>query len=129
RLEQVLFQIAHVLADKIRNDEPVENRVQHIHAAVIDRNSLRAVFGSDPHEMIFAFAKQLDGFDDNRILECADSEHGLSGGLRERGIRNVCRNSRPWRGKRGESTCRKSAAEEFSAIGFHALWDFETLER
>ena len=81
RLKQVLFQIARVLADEIRNDQPVQNRVQHVHAAVIHRNPLRAVLRPDADEMIAALAQQFDGFDDDRIFERADLQHRLRGSV------------------------------------------------
>ena len=79
--EQQLFEIAGVLADEIRRDEPIEDRMQDVGPAVVDRNALGAVLRAHAKESARRLSvRQLNRFDDDRIVETIQIQHRSRGG-------------------------------------------------
>ena len=111
--------------------------MEQVHAAIVHRNTLRAILRADADKMLTSFAQELNGFDDDRTLKALGLQHRLGGGLFERGIGG----SRAGLGRSGgfcwlgerradqrEGACtggggeKAAAGESSEGFGLHRMW-------
>src|SRR5262245_65330666 len=79
----MFFQVASIFANEIGSDEPIENRMQDVHPAVVARDTFGAILRTDADKIVAAFLEQLDRFYNHRILERIFLEDGPVGRLIE----------------------------------------------
>src|SRR5258705_72059 len=79
--KQMLLQLTRIFADEIRNHEPVQNRMKHVHPSIVYRNALGPILRTNAHKMFLPLLQQLNRFYDNWRVNALEPKHRLLGGL------------------------------------------------